>query len=250
MCEGEEIVVSVQEIESASQYVWLLPEGVSSTSGRDITNTNTISLSTGSASGVYSINVHGRNACGDGPPANAPMQVSVEPAPQLTITAPESAYLGQRVDLAGSELTGQQVVEWLWDFGDGESSAEQETTHTYFRGGVMTVRLTAVNAAECQGTASQSLEVINELPVTIMNVITPNGDGNNDGLFIDGIELFEENEVIMLNRMGIAVLSLENYRNNWAEVFSGRALKPGNYVVIFKLKGTDLTKKQTVSVLN
>jgi PKD repeat protein len=38
-------------------------------------------------------------------------------------------------------------ISWLWDFGDGSTSTEQNPTHTYSAPGSYTVRLTVINAA-------------------------------------------------------------------------------------------------------
>jgi len=38
-------------------------------------------------------------------------------------------------------------TSWLWDFGDGSTSTEQNPVHTYESEGAFTVKLTATNSA-------------------------------------------------------------------------------------------------------
>ena len=45
-----------------------------------------------------------------------------------------------------TDLSGNQPNEWLWDFGDGNTSADQNPTHVFGVGGLYTVCLTASNA--------------------------------------------------------------------------------------------------------
>ena len=52
--------------------------------------------------------------------------------------------------------TGDEVTAWNWDFGDGETSTEQDPVHTYSTSGLFTIILTASNSlssdtAEKQG---------------------------------------------------------------------------------------------------
>ena len=43
--------------------------------------------------------------------------------------------------------TGGAPTSWLWNFGDGFTSTGQNPTHTYNKGGLFTVKLTATNSA-------------------------------------------------------------------------------------------------------
>ncbi|WP_113661430.1 T9SS type B sorting domain-containing protein [Pedobacter nanyangensis] len=68
--------------------------------------------------------------------------------------------------------------------------------------------------------------------IKVPNVITPNGDGKNDVLKIDGIELYKENSLAIFNRWGNEVYrSPGNYINNW----SGEGLSEGTYYYVLKL---------------
>lgn len=68
--------------------------------------------------------------------------------------------------------------------------------------------------------------------IKVPNVITPNGDGKNDVLKIDGIELYKESSLAIFNRWGNEVYrSPGSYINNW----SGDGLSEGTYYYVLKL---------------
>ena len=74
----------------------------------------------------------------------------------------------------------------------------------------------------------------------IHNVITPNGDGINDGWIIDGIEEFPDNTVLIFNRWGDKVNSFDHY-NNTTEVwkgdnYQGKPLPDGTYYYIITIQ--------------
>lgn len=66
----------------------------------------------------------------------------------------------------------------------------------------------------------------------IPNLFTPNGDGNNDTFEIRGLELFAENDLIIVNRWGNQVYKSDNYRNDW----TGEGLNEGTYYYILRVK--------------
>jgi gliding motility-associated-like protein len=54
--------------------------------------------------------------------------------------------------------------------------------------------------------------------VTVPNVITPNGDGENQFLVFENLELFPQPKLEVFNRWGMKVFESDNYQNNWAPV--------------------------------
>lgn len=68
--------------------------------------------------------------------------------------------------------------------------------------------------------------------IIIPNVFTPNGDGLNDTFEIPGLELYEANELTILNRWGGTVYNTKGYRNDWTAI----GLNEGTYFYLLKLK--------------
>lgn len=66
----------------------------------------------------------------------------------------------------------------------------------------------------------------------IPNLYTPNGDGANDTFEIRGLELFAENDLVIVNRWGNEVYKSNNYQNNW----TGEGLNEGTYYYILRVK--------------
>ncbi|MCV9386958.1 gliding motility-associated C-terminal domain-containing protein [Reichenbachiella ulvae] len=73
-------------------------------------------------------------------------------------------------------------------------------------------------------------------------VITPNGDGYNDFMEIEGIEDFPTNHVSIFNRWGNLVWETDSYRNNEMgfggrgnTAFAGGDLNDGTYFIVIDL---------------
>ncbi|TMM56034.1 T9SS type B sorting domain-containing protein [Maribacter algarum] len=59
-------------------------------------------------------------------------------------------------------------------------------------------------------------------PIEVNQMVTPNGDGKNDFLFIRGLDKVQSSTLRIFNRWGVAVYEGENY-NNQNNVFDGRS---------------------------
>ncbi|WP_170110431.1 cohesin domain-containing protein [Flavilitoribacter nigricans] len=80
---------------------------------------------------------------------------------------------------------------------------------------------------------------------TIMNTITPNGDGMNDNLVFDVLlftpaEEFPDNEIIIFNRWGDIIFQQRPYNNDWNGFNNnGDRLPQGTYYYILRLNLAD-----------
>jgi gliding motility-associated-like protein len=76
--------------------------------------------------------------------------------------------------------------------------------------------------------------------IDMPNAITPNGDGKNDVLKIDGIEKYPNNELVIFNRWGDILYKAKPYLNDWQGVNqSGGELPEGTYYYVLRLNVND-----------
>jgi gliding motility-associated-like protein len=98
---------------------------------------------------------------------------------------------------------------YLWNFGDSQTSSEQNPTHEYANFGTYLILLKSYNNS-CSGTDTIQITI----PVVkYPNLITPNGDSLNDLYVIEGNP--GEWHFDVYNRWGEPVFKSENYTNNW-----------------------------------
>jgi PKD repeat protein len=65
------------------------------------------------------------------------------------------------LDVTFTDLSAPSATGWSWDFGDGQSSTDQNPTHQYAVDGTYSVSLTASNAS---GTHTQVLPMLITVP--------------------------------------------------------------------------------------
>ncbi len=105
------------------------------------------------SSGFYSINVYG---------------------PTPNFTAPPALSCGALTynfkDLSTPSPAGNNIVNWLWDFGDGSTSNAQSPTHTYAIPGTFTPNLTVTDNFGCSATLDSPVSITVSIPVAAFTV--------------------------------------------------------------------------------
>lgn len=151
----------------------------------------------------------------------------------------------------------------FYDFGDGNTSFDPNPVHEYASSNVYQVVQIAFNNCGSD-TSSTSLVVYPNDPfgpldsvgikqLDFPEVFTPNGDGVNDVWVIKKINLFPDNDLIILNRWGNQVYFSKSYQNNWEGTTSaGEPLERGTYFYVLRIrtpKRKQITIRETVTIV-
>jgi PKD repeat protein len=74
-------------------------------------------------------------------------------------SSPGCAVAGTILTFTDTSNGDSPMSAWLWSFGDGQTSTQQNPTHTYATSGTFTVTLQATGASGATGTASKEVQV-------------------------------------------------------------------------------------------
>jgi gliding motility-associated-like protein len=168
--------------------------------------------------------------------------VNVLVLPTVDAGLDTSISLGATITLNGS---GNGSYSWLPFTVSDPFSANPSVTPTT----TTTYTLTVTHANGCTASDSVKITVLEDFVVTVMNLITPNGDGFNDTWVIDGILNYPKNSVMIFNRNGQEVYQKNGYDNTWTGTFNGAELPDGTYYYVLTFEGSDKIYKGAVNVL-
>jgi PKD repeat protein len=108
------------------------------------------------AAGNYTVKLTVTNAANWSSNTTKRNYISIQAKPTAAFTGtPTSGYAPFAVTLTNQSTGTPSPASWLWDFGDGNTSTEQNPTHTYNAAGDYTVQLTATNTCG-NSTATQT----------------------------------------------------------------------------------------------
>lgn len=130
------------------------------------------------------------------------------------------------------------TTTWNWNFGDGQTSTEQNPTHMFPNGGSYIISLiTSVpNSVDCYDTLSaQTINIISNPEVYIPNTFTPNNDGYNDEFKVRGPS-FSVFYFAVYNRWGQLVFETEDVTKGWDGTYKGKPADPDVFGYYVKMK--------------
>lgn len=100
-----------------------------------------------------------------------------DPTSNFAATAPTSGCAPHAVSFQDQSAPGSGTInQWLWDFGDGQTSTQQNPSHTYATGGTFTVTLFVTDDNGCNHTfARNNYITVTNQPVANFAPIAPQG---------------------------------------------------------------------------
>ncbi|WP_276372285.1 gliding motility-associated C-terminal domain-containing protein [Chryseolinea sp. H1M3-3] len=244
LCSNSSSTYTITGISNALRYQWQVSSGLQIES-----QSNTSAVIKAVSGTSETITVTGENSCSTG--GNANLTIQVLPTPVINIVAPVELGIDEPASFS-FEPSNTSFKSVLWDFGDNATSNEASTQHQYAASGDFQVTLTLQDDSNCEATDAVTIKIL-PLPelsdFNIKNVITANGDSQNGFLYIENIEKYPSNEVVLLDRWGVQVFRKDNYVNDWDARNNGEFLPAGQYVCVVKINDTGKVLSRTVSII-
>jgi PKD repeat protein len=230
ICEGETVTLTVS---GADTYIWTPSTFLSDTTGSVVTATPTNSI-------TYTVTGYSGNCS-----ATETIDITVN-------LLPHAYFAVSNIGSGEYEFVdmSQNATNWYWDFGDGNNSTDQNTTHTYLSDGNYTVMFIASNNCGSD-TATQTITVIiSEIISTSAQSYVIAYPNPNNGLF----NIITQSNYTGIVNMDIYDVSGKKVYNSEIEKIHLKQVIPvnlkilskGMYRIVFK-EGNDI-KQVTIVV--
>jgi gliding motility-associated-like protein len=229
-CDGGSVTLAALPFPVTNTYTYIWSGG------------ETDSLISVTTSGTFCVTVTDQNGC-----INDTCEVvQMFATPVVTATASvDSVSLGYSAELFA---TGGDSYQWSADPPDATLNAGVQNP-TVSPSVTTTYTVTATDANGCTGTASVTLQVVDDHFVQATNVITPNGDPYNQNWVVENILTYPDNEVLIFDRWGTLVYQKASYDNTWEGTHDGKDLPQGTYYYVIKFENDDRVLKGSVSIV-
>lgn len=219
ICEGDSILL----INSANNLTYLWNNG----------STDSIFIAT--ESGLVSLTVTAQNGCFN----SDSIEIITKPTPLV--------FLGNDTTLIWDETinldAGNYGSTYIWSTGDSIQivtvAGSEQIVWVY------------VSNNGCVGNDTIILSEFPRCIITVPNAFSPNGDGQNDILFVRGSG-FIDFELLIFNRIGEMVFKTNNESNGWDGTFKGKPQEVDAYMYILKGRcsdGQDIFNKGNITLL-
>ena len=142
--------------------------------------------------------------------------------------------------------SSKNVDTWHWDFGDGNYSSDPNSTdHIYKDTGIYTIQLVVKSSKLCEDTVIRKdyIKIIKQQKIYVPSGFTPNGDGNNDILYVYGEIASMHFEIY--NQWGLLVFVSDNISVGWDGKYKNIDQPEGNYFYLFQ--GLNYANEKVIS---
>jgi PKD repeat protein len=142
--------------DGALTYAWNFGDGNSSTTENPV--------HTYQSSGEFTASVTVTDQNGDATSGTVDISVGSDLVPNASVSAtPRDGYAPLQVQFFGSASGGNAPLSYQWNFGNGDTSTDQNPTYTYQTSGSYTATLVVTDANGDSDSAPLSIEVIDNL---------------------------------------------------------------------------------------
>ncbi|TSJ40550.1 T9SS type B sorting domain-containing protein [Mucilaginibacter corticis] len=152
---------------------------------------------------------------------------TVDAGPDQEILSGDKVQLNAQVNNAEGATYSWTPTTYLDDPNIANPIASPLTNITY--------RLTVTSAQGCF-IASDEVAIKVRAKLIVPNTFTPNGDGVNDLLIIDGLDVFKQSLLTIFNRNGQEVFKSQAYPKPWDGARKGKPVPMGTYYYVIDLK--------------
>ena len=143
------------------------------------------------------------------------------------------------------------AVSYVWDFGDGSGSNEEHPRHQYLRTGTYRTCLTATSRLGCKDRICKDVPAAVVPLADVPTAFSPNGDGNNDVLYVRGGAIVTM-ELRIYNRWGELVFETHRQDIGWDGTYKGEPQEMDAYAYILNatfIDGTSMQKQGNITLL-
>ena len=142
-CDSSAFINFINTSVNADNYFWDFGDGFSSTLQNPVHNYTT---------GIYSVSLVATNGlCQDTFRMNDYIEIGATINP---IFSSNLNSVCEGIEVNFTDLTNHNVNQWIWDFGDGSISTQQNPSHIYSDTGNFDITLTTSISGECANTRS------------------------------------------------------------------------------------------------
>ena len=173
------------------------------------------------SSGEYDVSLIINTALGDpgscASRLDSALMIKVAPMPEAEFDMDKTEITLLEGPIQFTNLTfSENELEYLWDFGDNNSSNEISPSHQYDEAGYFTITLIVSDSFSCADTAFGEVILEPDFTVFMPNAFSPNGDDVNDTFkpvgLADGIQSYL---IEVWARNGTLVYSSRDFKEGW-----------------------------------
>lgn len=147
-----------------------------------------------------------------------------------------------------NDLSTGDLVQWFWNFGNGNTSDKSHATTVFETPGLYDVQLVVTSANGCIDSLTRQITVNSIVNFYIPNAFSPNDDGVNDQFEIFPVGPLQEYKLTIFDRWGGTIYVSNNSSEFWGgDLPNGNKADIGVYTYLLEYQYSGLEEQQKLS---
>jgi gliding motility-associated-like protein len=210
--------------------------------------------------GLYSVTLSATNELGDTVSITKELIIEVMDNPVAQFAIYPTTPINVPGEILYTDNRSLNATEYLWDFGDGNTSTEAEPQHKYTEAGTYSITLIARNGNGCADTTvfASGVQTVNYGQLLIPNAFIPNqsgaGSGNvmNNEVFLPLVRNATKFQMMVFNRWGELMFESTSADTGWDGYYNGRLCAQDVYIYRITVEyenGRTITRTGDINLL-
>ncbi len=218
---------------NATSVLWLFGDGNSSTTTRP--------SYTFDSAGTYTVTfiVQNSGACNGADTIRQRITILSTPIANFSFV-PVKAVINEPTVFTN---LSKNAVRYLWEFGDNTTGTEVNPIHQYNKTGSYKVCLNAYNISNCPSKLCRMVPAEIQPIVGLPTAFSPNGDGENDILYVRGAAI-KTLDLKIFNRWGQLIFETTSQDVGWDGTYNGQPQPVEAYGYVLNVSFIDSSVKQ------
>lgn len=245
--------VNLSQYADPTSYFWSFGAGEGTSRATDPTYTYL-------TPGIYSVTLSATNVLGDTVSVTKEGIIHVMENPVAQFAVYPTTPLNVPGEILYTDNRSRNATEYLWDFGDGNTSTDPEPQHKYTTEGTFTVTLVARSSNGCADTTSlvSGVTTVKHGQLLVPNAFVPNtlgpGSGNvqNNEVFLPLIQNVTKYQMMVFNRWGELMFESTDPQVGWDGYYKGRLCPQDVYIYRITVEydnGRTITRTGDINLL-
>lgn len=123
------------------------------------------------------------------------------------------------------------AINYIWDFGDGNTSFDYEPVNSYPDTGLYTIELVALTNRNCKDTTYENIRILPTVNLYMPSAFTPNGDGVNDFAILKSYGIVDQGyNYYVFDRWGTLIFYTNDITKGWDGTYKGEVAQQDAYL--------------------
>ncbi|MBC7426676.1 MAG: DUF2341 domain-containing protein, partial [Bacteroidia bacterium] len=173
----------------------------------------------------------------------SPGAAKVNPNPKARFTFEKLRSFENETDIQFVDSSSKDAISWNWDFGNGNTSTDQNPLQYYTDTSTKVITLIVENGFGCRDTTAEATYIYPDVIYFMPSAFSPNNDNLNERFKPIGLAYAKDYKFLIFDRWGNIMFKTNNPKDSWDGMYMGELVPQDVYYYRLEFVGVDTYRR-------